>query len=89
MSGGAYRAAHLKVMTVQIDIDEKILAEVDHNLKVLHQNRDDFFRQGIIDLAAKLRREAGVAAQYRAAYSKQPQTDEEVDEWADVQDWSN
>ena len=76
-------------MTVQIDIDETTLAEVDESLRVLHQNRDDFFRQGILELAAKVKREADVAKQYANAYGKHPQTSEETDEWTEIQHWEN
>lgn len=76
-------------MTVQVDIDEVTLAEVDANLRILHQNRDDFFRQGILDLAARAKREADVARQYADAYRKHPQTTEEIDEWTEIQEWSD
>ena len=76
-------------MTVQIDIDEATLAEVDESLRVLHQNRDDFFRQGILDLAAKAKREAAVAREYAEAYRKHPQTLEEIDEWTEIQHWED
>ena len=76
-------------MTVQIDIDEKALAEVEENIRLLHQDRDDVLRRNFLDLAAKLKREAEVARQYAAAYSKHPQTAEEIDEWAEIQDWGD
>lgn len=76
-------------MTVQIDIDEKILAEVDENLRVLNQSRDEYFRQGIMDLAAKLRCRAEIARQYAEAYGKHPQMKEEVEEWEEVQHWED
>ena len=76
-------------MTVHIDIDETTLAEVDENIRVLHQNRDDVFRQGFLDLAAKLKREAEVARQYAEAYGKHPQTSEEIDDWAEIQHWTD
>ena len=59
-------------MTVQIDIDETTLADVDESLRILHQNRDDFFRQSILDGVAKARREADVARQYAEAYGRNP-----------------
>lgn len=59
-------------MTVLIDIDETTLAEVDENLRVLHQNRDDFFRRSILDAAARAKREADVARQYAEAYGRNP-----------------
>jgi hypothetical protein len=76
-------------MTLQLNIDEKILAEIDENLRFLHKDRDTFLREGVATLASKLRREAEVAAQYRAAYGKQPQTEEELrelDEWNEIAD---
>jgi len=78
-------------MTVQIDIDEKTLAEMDESLRVLHQNRDDFFRQGIIDLVAKARREAEVARQYAKAYGEQPVGPDEfsVEEEQLIEVWKN
>lgn len=76
-------------MTVQIDIDEKTLAEVDKNIVVLHQNREEVFRQGFLDLASKLRREAEVARQYAEAYRKNPQAAQEIDDWAEIQEWTD
>lgn len=76
-------------MTVQIDIDEKTIAEVDENIRLLHQDRDEVFRQGFLDLAAKLRREAEVARQYAEAYGKNPQTTEEIEEWTEIQHWGD
>ncbi len=82
----------LRAMTVLINIvniDETTLAEVDENIRVLHQNREEVFRQGFLDLAAKLKREAEVARQYADAYRKHPQTAEEVEEWAEIQEWGD
>lgn len=78
-------------MTVQIDVDDATLAEVDENLRVLHQNRADFFRQGIMDLAGKVRREAEVARQYARAYGENSVHPEEffVEEEQLVQAWKD
>jgi metal-responsive CopG/Arc/MetJ family transcriptional regulator len=59
-------------MTVQIEVDEKILAEVDEAIKVLRENRDDVFREAFRELARKKKREAQVAQQYAEAYRKNP-----------------
>lgn len=79
-------------MTLHIKIDEKVLAEIDENLRFLHQDRETFLREGIITLAAKLKREAEIAAKYRAAYEKHPQTDDELqelEEWMEIADWGD
>ncbi len=59
-------------MTVQIEVDEKVLAEVDEAIKVLRENRDDVFREAFRELAQKKKREAQVARQYAEAYRKNP-----------------
>lgn len=79
-------------MTVQIEIDEAALAEVDESLKLLNQDRDDFFRQGLLELVAKANKEAEVARQYAEAYEKKPVLDDEffieeeqlIEAWKDV-----
>lgn len=76
-------------MTIQIEVDEKTLAEVEENIRLLHQDRDDVLRRNFLDLAAELKREAEVARQYAEAYGKHPQTKEEVEEWEEVQHWED
>jgi metal-responsive CopG/Arc/MetJ family transcriptional regulator len=76
-------------MTVQIEIDEKTLSEVDEAIKVLGEDREEVFRQTFLDLAKRKKREAEVARQYAEAYRKHPQTAEEIEEWEEVQHWEN
>ena len=45
-------------MTVQIDIDDSVLAEVDAALKVLKQERDTVFKEAFDELARRKKREA-------------------------------
>ncbi len=59
-------------MTVEIEIDEKTLAEVDEAIEVLKENREDVFREAFRDLAKKKKREAEVARMYAEAYGKNP-----------------
>ena len=59
-------------MTVEIEIDEKTLAEVDEAIEVLRENREDVFREAFRDLAKKKKREAEVARMYAEAYRKNP-----------------
>lgn len=69
-------------MTIQIDIDDKTLAEVDEAMKILEENREELFRKTLLELANKKIREAEVRKQYAEAYRKTPvQPDEfEVEE---------
>lgn len=66
------------MLTLQIQIDEATLAEVDDSLDVLHLSRDEFFKDAIERSAAKLKREAEVSKMYRQAYEKNPVGPEEV-----------
>ena len=77
--------------TLEIQIDESVLADVDESLVVLRQNRDDFLREAIERSAAKLKREAEVAKQYREAYGKNPVGEDEfpVDEDHLIEAWKD
>lgn len=59
-------------MKVQIEIDEKTLAEVDKAIEILRENREDVYREAFRDLAKKKKREAEVALMYAEAYGKNP-----------------
>ncbi len=76
-------------MTVQIEIDEKTLAEVDKAIEILRENRSDVFREAFLELARKKKREAEVARMYAEAYRKNPQAIEEIEEWEEVQYWED
>lgn len=76
-------------MTVEIEIDEETLAEVDEAIEVLKENREDVFREAFRDLAKKKKREAEVRRMYAEAYRKNPQTAEEIEEWEEVQHWED
>jgi len=78
-------------MTVQIDIDEEILSEVDEAIALLNESREDVFREAFRDLARKKKREAEVARQYAEAYGKHPvQPDEfDVDEEQLIEVWKD
>ena len=64
MSGGAYLAAHFKAMTVQINIDEKLMSQIDVIVGDLQIDRAEYFR--------KLAEEDLIARQYADAYRKYP-----------------
>lgn len=68
-------------MTVQIDIDEKLISKIDPILRELRIDRAQYFQ--------RLAEEDLVARQYREAYTKHPQTREEIEEWEEVQYWED
>ena len=78
-------------MTVQIDIDEKLLSEVDEAIALLNESREDAYREAFRDLARKKKREAEAARQYAEAYGKHPvQPDEfEVGEAQLIEAWKD
>lgn len=64
-------------MTVQIEIDEKLLEEVHRAIAELNESKADAYREAFEDLARKKKREAEVSRQYAEAYGKQPVQPEE------------
>lgn len=79
------------MMTLQIQIDEATLAEVDESLGVLQQNREDFFKEAIERSAAKLKREAEVSKLYKKAYGEIPIGPDEfvIDEEQIIEAWKD
>ncbi|MBA3632950.1 MAG: ribbon-helix-helix protein, CopG family [Acidobacteria bacterium] len=77
-------------MSVTIELDEKILEEIDEAIEVLQEKREDIFREAFRELAKK-KREAEVARQYVEAYGKNPVQSDEfyVDEEQLVEAWKN
>jgi hypothetical protein len=73
-------AAHLTLMTVQIDIEETLVSKIDALVGSLRINRTQYLK--------KLVEEDLVARQYAEAYGKQPLTEEEM-EWFEIQHWED
>lgn len=76
-------------MTVQIEIDQKTLAELDEAIAVLQEDREDVFRRAFQELVREKQREAEVRKQYAKAYGKHPQTEDAFDDWEEVQHWED
>ena len=66
-------------MTVQIEIDEVVLAEVDAALRVLNEDRGIVFEKAFKDLARRKIREAEIAKEYARAYAEKPVQPDEFD----------
>ena len=72
--------------TIQMTIEEQLLAEVDRTTRALHTTRSAFIRAA---LQAALRRHARheLERQHAAGYAAHPQDVAEVTGWAEEQEW--
>lgn len=78
-------------MSVTIELDEKVLAEIDEAIEILHEKREDVFREAFLELARKKKREAEVARRYAEAYRKNPVQPDEfyVEEEQLIEAWKD
>ncbi len=81
-------------MNVLIEIDEKLVVEIDEIARSSNKNRLQYINdslQKIIQQDKQKRKysEEEVSKMYAEAYREHPQTAEEVDEWAEVQYWED
>jgi metal-responsive CopG/Arc/MetJ family transcriptional regulator len=74
------------IKTVQMTIDETLLAQVDRTVTEMGTNRSAFIRNAL-ELALKQIRLQKLEAQHRAGYERQPLTADEFDIWQDEQVW--
>ena len=92
MSGGAYHAAHFpKPMSVQIEVDEMILPEID----LLAKSRQSSRYETVNEVLRKgLRRESieEKVRKFKESHELIPQTRQETEEiagWEEVQEWGD
>jgi metal-responsive CopG/Arc/MetJ family transcriptional regulator len=74
------------VKTIQIIIDEPLLAEVDRVIAELGTNRSAYFRDAA-QRALQRHRIAVLEEQHRQGYAAHPQTRDEAVEWLPEQSW--
>jgi antitoxin component of RelBE/YafQ-DinJ toxin-antitoxin module len=74
--------------TIQLTIDESLLAEVQQATSALHMTPSDFMR---VALERALEQREIIAQEIRDAegYAKYPQRLEEIEEWQSEQDWED
>ena len=72
--------------TIQMTIDEALLAQVDTAVQSLGTNRSAFMRQAL-ELALKQQHIAQLEQQQIDGYKRQPVTPDEFDIWQDEQLW--
>jgi metal-responsive CopG/Arc/MetJ family transcriptional regulator len=72
--------------TVQMTLDEKLVADVDKAAKRLKTSRSAFTRDALRDALGKLRTK-DLERQHRDGYTRKPVRRGEFDAWESVQDW--
>ncbi len=72
--------------TVQMTIDEDLLAQVDMLVEELGTNRSAFMRDAL-ENALKQRKVTMLEQQHRAGYQRHPLTPDEFDIWQEEQVW--
>lgn len=72
--------------TIQLTIDESLMAQVQNATDALHMSTSDFMT---VALERALRQQEIIAKERRdaQAYAEKPQQPEEIDEWQDEQVW--
>jgi metal-responsive CopG/Arc/MetJ family transcriptional regulator len=72
--------------TIQMTIDEPLLAEVDRVIQALNTTRSAFVRQAL-QLALRRYKIAKMEEQHAEGYARHPVESGEFDVWADEQVW--
>ena len=72
--------------TIQMTIDETLLAQVDTAVRALNTNRSAFMRQAL-ELALKQQQITQLEQQHIAGYERHPITPDEFDIWQGEQLW--
>jgi antitoxin component of RelBE/YafQ-DinJ toxin-antitoxin module len=74
--------------TIQLAIDESLLAEVQQATNALQMTPSDFMK---VALERALQQQEMIAKERQDAqgYAKQPQRPEEIEEWETEQDWGD
>ena len=74
--------------TIQMTLDDDLVATVDKISKALKTNRSAFTRKALRDAINKYKLEQ-LELQHKEGYLRQPVTPDEFIEWEDEQAWSD
>ena len=72
--------------TIQLSIDESLLAELQQATNALHMTHSDFFKLAL-ERALRQRKIIELEIRDAKAYADNPQRPEEIEEWQDEQYW--
>ena len=76
------------MLTIQMTLDERLVAEVDRVVKRKGTTRSAFTREAL-RLALRRMREEELEQQHRHGYLEQPVEPGEFDDWEDEQSWGD
>ena len=74
--------------TIQITVDEKLLARIDAHGETKRDGRSAIFRRAVAEYLKHRRRES-IAQRYREAYSKQSGLGPDFKGWENEGEWPN
>ena len=72
--------------TIELDVEESMLAEVDQATRELEMTREDFVRTAL-ERALRQREIIALEQQHARGYAKHPVAPGEFDGWEDEQAW--
>jgi len=78
----------IDMRTIQMTLDDGLVAEVDRAVKRRGTTRSAFTREAL-RLALRRMREEELEAQHRHGYIEQPVEPGEFDDWEDEQSWGD
>lgn len=73
--------------TIELTVDESLLAEVDRATRQLSLTRADFARIAL-ELALRNQKTIALEQQHEQGYARHPIKSDELDEWESEQIWS-
>lgn len=72
--------------TIQVEIEDSVLEEVEQATQALEMTREAFVRTAL-ERALRQREVIALERRHARGYEERPQTDEEVGEWEGEQVW--
>ncbi|MDQ3743596.1 MAG: CopG family transcriptional regulator [Acidobacteriota bacterium] len=73
--------------TIEVEIEESMLTEVERATRALDMTREDFVRTAL-ERALQQKEVIALEQKHARGYNRQPQTTDEVGEWEAEQVWS-
>lgn len=78
----------MDVKTIQMTIDNTLLVQVDQTVEELKVSRSAFIREALVEALRRYKIQK-LEEQEAAAYTRLPQRMEEVEIWAEIQEWGD
>jgi metal-responsive CopG/Arc/MetJ family transcriptional regulator len=72
--------------TIQLTIDESLLAEAEQAARALDMSRSDFI-SAALERALLQRERIALERKHAQGYALKPQLPDEIDEWEDAREW--